>query len=461
MAGNCSVETCGEIFYPSSRQASSNYGIGGDGRIAMYVEECNRSWCSSNASNDQRAVTIEVASTGSSDPWPCSNAALKALIELCYDICKRNNIKKLLWQANKSLVGQVAKQNMTVHRWFSAKACPGDYLYNLHGFIADEVNKKLGVTTSQATCVPGYASNPKNLPVITPESPTIKASAATSTNTTSSVVSSTSVTTSKLVGATNEQKIWNYLKGKGLNDYAIAGVIGNLYAESGLLPNNLQNSYESKLGYTDATYTAAVDNGTYAKFITDSAGYGLAQWTYSTRKSNLLKQAQAQKVSIGDLGIQLDFLWSEMQTYTNLMNTLKSAKTVKAASDSMLLEFEKPANQSESVKNTRSNYGQKYYDKYATKTKTTSSTTTSTASTASSTKSTVPYKVKVIVDVLNVRKTAGASAAVSTTIKKNGIYTITEEKQVTNTDKTVATWGKLKSGIGWINVGSDYVTKVN
>jgi hypothetical protein len=127
----------------------------------------------------------------------------------------------------------------------------------------------------------------------------------------------------------------------------------------------------------------------------------------------------------------------------------------------MLLEFEKPANQSESVKNTRSNYGQKYYDKYATKTKTTSSTTTSTASTASSTKSTVPYKVKVIVDVLNVRKTAGASAAVSTTIKKNGIYTITEEKQVTNTDKTVATWGKLKSGIGWINVGSDYVTKVN
>lgn len=440
MAGNCSIETCGEIFYPTSRGASSNYGIGGDGRIAMYCEECNRSWCTSSSANDHRAVTIEVAATKSTDPWPCTDAALKSLINLCYDICKRNNIKKLLWKADKSLIGQVSKQNMTVHRWFAAKACPGDYLYNLHGFIADEVNKRLGsYTTPQATCVPGYAPNPNNLPVITPDNPTLKASSSTSTST-ATKVSATSATTAKLTGTNNEQKIWNYLKGKGLNNYAIAGLMGNLYAESGLIPNNLQNSFESKLGYTDDTYTAAVDNGTYAKFITDSAGYGLAQWTYSTRKSNLLKYAQGQKVSIGDLGIQLDFLWSELQTYTKLMATLKSAKTVKAASDAVLTEFEKPANQSESVKTTRANYGQKFYDKYA--------------------KSTFsPYTVKIIADELNVRKGAGLKYPVTATIKKNGVYTIVEEKKVTNSDKSVATWGKLKSGVGWINVGTKYVKK--
>lgn len=152
MAGNLSVETCGNVFAPSSRQASSNYGIGSDGRIAMYVEEKDRSWCSSNAANDHRAVTIEVANDGGEETgWHVSTKAYNALIELVTDICKRNNIKKLLWKGDKSLIGQVDKQNMTVHRWFAAKSCPGDYLYNLHGQIANEVNAKLGQGTSTQT----------------------------------------------------------------------------------------------------------------------------------------------------------------------------------------------------------------------------------------------------------------------------------------------------------------------
>lgn len=441
MAGNCSIETCGEIFYPTSRGASSNYGIGTDGRVAMYVEECNRSWCSSNSTNDNRAITIEVASCKNAEPYPCSDTALKSLIELCYDICKRNGIKKLLWKADKSLVGQVGKQNMSVHRWFANKSCPGDYLYNLHGFIADEVNKKLGTyTTPQATCVPGYASNPNKLPVVTPDHPTPHM-----TTTATSSVSSTSETTKKLVGKTNEEKIWNYLKGKGLNNFAISGLMGNLYAESGLIPNNLQNSFESRLGYTDESYTKAVDDGSYAKFITDSAGYGLAQWTYSSRKSNLLKMAQSQHVSIGDLGLQLDFLWDELQkSYASLLTALKNATTVKGASDLVLTKFEKPAIQNEKVKATRCTYAQKYYTKYAVQT----------------TKSNVPYTIKVVASELNVRKSAGLSYAVTTTLKKNEVYTIVEEKQVTNSDQSKATWGKLKSGVGWINVGSAYVKKL-
>ncbi len=142
VVGQLSVERLGDVFATTSRKASSNYGIGFDGKIAMYVEEKDRSWCSSSSSNDNRAITIEVASD-TSHPYAITDKAYAALIDLCTDICKRNGIAELKWQGNKDLIGQVSKQNMTVHRWFANKSCPGDYLYNLHGQIAKEVNAKL------------------------------------------------------------------------------------------------------------------------------------------------------------------------------------------------------------------------------------------------------------------------------------------------------------------------------
>ena len=165
--------------------------------------------------------------------------------------------------------------------------------------------------------------------------------------------------------ASDEQTIWNFLKGKGLNDYAIAGLIGNLYAESALKSNNLQQTYERKLGYTDTTYTAAVDNGTYDNFVNDSAGYGLAQWTFWSRKKGLLEYARSSKKSIGDLGMQLGYLWKELQGYKSVMTVLKSATSVKQASDAVLTGYERPANMNASVKSKRASYGQKYYEKYA------------------------------------------------------------------------------------------------
>lgn len=150
MAGNLTVERCGELFAKRTRMASSNYGIGSDGRIGLYVEEKDRSWCSSNKANDMRAVTIEVANDGgAATGWHVSDAAMTSLIALVTDICRRNGIKQLLWKGDKSLIGQVDKQNMTVHRWFKNKACPGDYLYGKHAYIAAEVNKHLGVTAAQ------------------------------------------------------------------------------------------------------------------------------------------------------------------------------------------------------------------------------------------------------------------------------------------------------------------------
>ena len=143
MGGNCSVETCGNIFAPTSRQASSNYGIGSDGRVGMYVEEHNRAWTSGSSWNDNRAVTIEVANTTNYEPYPISAAAYNSLIKLLADICKRNGIPQLLWKGDKSLIGNVSKQNMTVHRWFANKSCPGDWLYQHHGQIAADANKLL------------------------------------------------------------------------------------------------------------------------------------------------------------------------------------------------------------------------------------------------------------------------------------------------------------------------------
>ena len=147
VVGQLSVETIGDIFAPTSRQASCNYSIGHDGRIGLHCEEKNRSWCSSSASNDHRAITIEVASDKTT-PYFIRDVAVASLINLCADICKRNGIKELKWKGDKSLIGQVDKQNLTVHRWFANKSCPGDYLYNLHNHIASEVNKKLGASVT-------------------------------------------------------------------------------------------------------------------------------------------------------------------------------------------------------------------------------------------------------------------------------------------------------------------------
>ena len=168
--------------------------------------------------------------------------------------------------------------------------------------------------------------------------------------------------------ATNEELIWQYLKDQGFSDAGAAGLMGNLFAESGLKPTNLQNTYEKKLGFTDDSYTKAVDNCTYGNFVRDSAGYGLAQWTYWSRKENLLKFAKQKNKSIGDLYMQLDFLMVELSSgYKGLLNTLRSTKSVKEASNGVLLQFERPADQSVSVQNKRASYGQNYYNKYAQK----------------------------------------------------------------------------------------------
>lgn len=205
MAGNLTVERCGEGFAKRTRMASSNYGIGSDGRIGLYVEEKDRSWCSSNKANDMRAVTIEVANDGgAATGWHVSDAAMTSLIALVTDICRRNGIKQLLWKGDKNLIGQVDKQNMTVHRWFKNKACPGDYLYGKHAYIAAEVNKRLGVTEMQPAEQPASSSNYKVR--ITASTLNVRAGSGTSYKVT------TTVKKGGIYTITAEQNGWGKLK---------------------------------------------------------------------------------------------------------------------------------------------------------------------------------------------------------------------------------------------------------
>ena len=321
VVGQCSVETLGSIFAPTERQASSNYGIGVDGRIGMYVEEKNRSWCSSSRENDQRAITIECASD-TTEPYAFKDVVYQKLITLCVDICKRNGKSKLLWLGDKNTTLAYTPKSdemvLTVHRWFANKSCPGSWMFARMGDLASKVTAQLGGKPAETSAV-----------------------------------------------TDTEKTIWNFLNGKIGNAYGAAGMMGNLYAESALRPNNLQNTYEKKLGMTDAEYTAAVDSGSYTNFVKDSAGYGLAQWTYWSRKQALLEFVRNAGKSVGDLQAQLDFLWQELQGYKTVLNTLRTAKNVREASDSVLTGYERPADQGEAVQVKRAGYGQGYYDKYA------------------------------------------------------------------------------------------------
>ena len=147
VVGQCSVETLGNIFLPTSRQASSNYGIGVDGRVGMYVEEKNRSWCSSSAVNDQRAITIECASDNT-EPYAFKDVVYNRLVELCTDICRRNGKTKLLWLGDKTKTLNYTPKSdemvMTVHRWFANKSCPGNWMYARMGDLASKVTEALG-----------------------------------------------------------------------------------------------------------------------------------------------------------------------------------------------------------------------------------------------------------------------------------------------------------------------------
>lgn len=230
--------------------------------------------------------------------------------------------------------------------------------------------------------------------------------------------------------------LWKFFLGKLCNAYGVAGLMGNLNAESNLIAANLEMSKRTRLGHTSKSYTDAVDNGSYKNFAADWAGYGLAQWTDSTRKKNLLAYARQKSASIGNRKMQAEFLMSELETrFTAVLSILRNAKSVQEASDAVLLRFECPADTSESVRQRRAAFGESYYQKFA------NANVVDDKEAASK----PPYFRTVTASLLNVRQSPTTVSTILQQLQKGAACTIVEEQNG---------WGKLSDG-GWICL--DYV----
>lgn len=390
-------------FAGGNRNASAHYFVGYDGAIWQSVEDKNVAWhCGAKSykhaeCRNANSIGIEMcvrkkstASMGATDKdWYFEDATVEAAAELTRYLMDKYN---------------VPASHVIRHYDVTGKICPNPYVYNTTAHTWDEFKRLISDTASAG----GMVQN-----------------------------------------GNTEKAIWDYLAGKGLNAYAVAGLMGNLYAESGLNSCNLQNSYNKSLNMTDAQYTAAVDNGSYGNFVKDKAGYGLAQWTYHTRKQALLNYAKKAGASIGSLDMQLAFLWDELQGYKSVISTLKGAKSVRAASDAVLLGFEKPADQSEAVQKKRAGYGEAYYKKYA------GGQQTAVPQEKPQAAAGVPFKVKVDTLDLNIRTGAGTDYAKTGEHTGKGVFTIVEVKEGKG---STAGWGRLKSGAGWISL--DYATRL-
>lgn len=374
MAGVSTGKNCATA-HKNGNVASANYYMGNAGDICGGVSEDRRAWTSSSPWNDQRAITIECSNSFVGDPWPVSDAAYNSTIKLCADICTRYGITPHYTGTKDG--------SLTLHCFYAATACPGPTWKDYH--TSGKVERDIIAAMKKP------APEPQN----------------------------------------NEERIWYYLLDKIGNESGVAGMMGNLQAESGLRPNNLQNTYEKKLGMTDEQYTAAVDNGSYtrAQFISDGAGMGIAQWTSSGRKAGLYDMKASRGCSIADLSLQLDWLWHELSTsYKGVLQGLKAAKTIYEASTLVLTKFECPRDQSEAVRQKRASLGQYFYDKYASGVQPTPTPFK-------------PYVVRITADELNVREGPGTQYPIVMTVRRGEAFTIVKEQDG---------WGFLKSGVGWI-----------
>ena len=257
VVGQVTAERLGEIFENPSRKASCNYGIAKDGKVVLIVDESNRSWCSSSNSNDQRAITIEVASEKET-PYAFNDEAYESLIELCVDICKRNGKKKLLWleTKEKSLSYEPKDDEMiiTVHRWFAAKACPGDWLFSRLDSFANEVTKRLNKTSS--------TTSSSTTPKVSSTTPTTNASTTPKASSTTPKVSSTKPKTSSTT-PTSGYKVkvtvdaLNIRKGPGTK-YGTNGVIRNGGVYTIVQEDNGWGKLASGAGWISLKYTKKI-----------------------------------------------------------------------------------------------------------------------------------------------------------------------------------------------------------
>lgn len=330
-------------YWPSAnKRASATYCIGGAGDICQNVLEADRPWTTGGSDythknadgiiedgslNDYHAITMEVASNA--DGSIVNAAAIEATINLCVDIMKRHGKTKAVWFGNdpaRMVAYRPASNEMkfTWHCWFANKSCPGPFIKSKFQYIIDEINKRLGGTTVN--------------------------------------YSSTVMTIDDC-----KKALWTALLTEGCTEEGAAGLMGNIQAESNFRSNNLQNSYEKSLGMTDEQYTQKVDSGEYQNFIKDSAGYGLAQWTYWSRKEGLFNYLRTTcKVGIGDTQSQIEYLLRELKGYKAVWPVLTTSHSVRECSNAVLIHFEAPASKNEQkTQDLRTSYGEEILKQFS------------------------------------------------------------------------------------------------
>lgn len=394
MAGNLSIESCGNIFAKASRKASSNYGIGSDGRIGMYVEETNRSWCSSSAANDNQAITIEVANDGGAPNWHVSDKALASLIDLCTDICRRNGIARLNFTGD-------ASGNLTQHNYFAATACPGPYLKSKFQYIADEVNKRLGQSSTIQNGVGMQATSLKNMPE-------------------SDIVAK--------VGPlfTADQKKTGVLASVSMAQFLLESAYGKSE-----LAQNANNCFGMKSRLSGNTWSGSTWEG--SSYLKKTQEYTNGQYitvTASFRKYSCIED------SIADHSA---YLLGAMNGSKKRYDGLKGMTDYRAAIQ--LIKdggYATSPTYVDNICNVIEKWNLTKYDYEYTESETEDMLFPD-----------VPFTVTVLVDDLNYRSQPSMQGTVKGQTGK-GIFTITE---VSNG------WGKLKSGVGWIWLGnSKYCT---
>ena len=463
VVGQCTAEGLGDWFAKTSTQASSNYGIDKDGRVGMYVEEKNRSWCSSSNANDQRAITIECASD-TSEPYAFRDVVYQTLIKLCIDICKRNGKNKLIWFGDKDKTLNYSPKNgemvLTVHRWFANKSCPGNWMYARMGDLAEQVTKALQGSTdsgSGSTAKGTQASALKNLS----EADAIKK------------VGALFTADQKKSGILASVSLAQFILESGYGKSELAQNANNIFGMKCSLSGNSWSgsSWDGKSKYTKKTQEQHTD-GSYESITADFRKYPCIEDSIADHSAYLLGAMNGKKmrydglkgctdykkavqiIKAGGYATSLTYVeklcsiiekWnltqydvkdsgSEVIRWYRVRKSWADAKSQKGAYK-ILDNAKKCADQ---------NPGYRVFDAdgkvvYEPK--------------AAEPAVKVPFLVKVSISDLNIRKGPGTDYDRVRFIEP-GVFTIVQ----TSAGAGASMWGKLKSGIGWISL--DFVRRI-
>ena len=465
VVGQLSAESICGCFINTSRQASCNYGIGKDGRVSLCVEEKNRSWCSSSRENDQRAITIECASDNF-HPYAMNDAVYTSLIKLCTDICKRNGKTKLIWLAdkNKTLNYNPAADEMvlSVHRWFAAKACPGDWLYARLGDLAAKVTAALG--TPAASVATGLQATA--LKALTDAEVVAKVAPLFTAN-------------QKQSGILASVSLAQFILESGYGKSELAQNANNCFGMKKSLSGNTWSgsAWDGQSVYTKQTGEQNPD-GSYETITADFRKYASVEDSIADHSAYLLGAMNGDKKRYEGLAgckdykkaVQLikDGGYATSLTYVqNLCSVIErwnltQYDVVEAATSTSLYRVRKSWSDAASQKgafrelsNAKAcadkNPGYSVFDGNG-------NTVYATASTAANAiASFQPYKVRISISDLNIRKGPGTNHG-SRGYTGKGVFTIVEEA----TGKGATKWGLLKSYAskkdGWVSL--DYAKKV-